>query len=225
MYTVVAVSTIIIFVLSFFLSTLISVSYARDRSHSALLWSLGMWTFSVCVLLETFFAMGTYSQFLIKLYLVLVAVLVEFLAMGSLTHVHRKMFVYLYAAYSIAITAFLAYEMVTVGPLGNLLREGVVNGSLPTMVTVGSVLITAPGATLLIILPLISFLKEKNFRILSIILGVLVLSAGGTLYIASFPSVLYLSEFVGILLMWIGYINFRSIFPRKDSARKNAGIS
>lgn len=215
MYPVVFVSTLIVFVISFFLSALISLSYTRVKSSSQLLWSFGMWFFAACVLLESIFAFGAYSQFLIKLYLLLVAVLVEFLAMGSVVLLKRRIFSYLYAVYSIAATAYLIYALAVSGSLGNLIKGGVVSGSLPTAVTVGSVLITAVGATLLILLSIISFVKERNPRLLSIILGVLVLSAGGTLYIAAFPSVLYLSEFLGIVLIWFGVVDFSKVHLRR----------
>ncbi len=187
-----------------------------------LFWSLGMWLFAICVLLEMLFAFGIYSQFLIKLYFLLVAVLVETLAMGSVALLRRKALNYIYAAYSIAITAFLLYALVSRGSLGNLIVSGVVTGALPVNVTIGSVLITSVGATLLIIIALFSFLKTLNLKLVSIILGVLVLSAGGALYIASFPSFLYISEFMGILLMWLGFVNLRGILPRRIPAEKNS---
>ncbi len=217
MYTVVFVSTMIIFALSFILSALVSLSYTRIRSPNQLLWSIGMWVFAVCALLESFFALGSYSQFLIKLYLLLVAVLVEFLAMGSVVLLKKRVFSYLYAAYSITVTAFLVYSLAASGSLGNLIRDGVVSGSLPTAVTIGSVLITAVGATLLILISMVSYVKERNPRLLSIILGVLVLSAGGALYITAFPSFLYLSEFLGILLIWFGVVDLSKVHIRRGA--------
>lgn len=220
MYTEVVVSTLAIFAISFILSSTISLAYSRKRSLSLLFWSLGMWLFAACALLEMFFATGVYSQFLIKLYLLLVAILVEMLAMGSVTLFKREVFNYSYAAYSIAVTAFLIYALIVAGTLGDLLKDGVVTGALPTSVTIGSVLITAPGAVILILASLVSFLKNRNPKLISVILGVLVLSAGGAMYIASFPSFLYISEFLGILLIWFGVVDLRNIMPKRELSSK-----
>lgn len=221
MYPILAVSTIAIVALSFLISLLITLSYVRSKAPNQLFWSFGMWLFAICAFLETLFAVGVYSQFIIKLYLLLVAVLVELLAMGSTILLRRSLFSQIYAAYSMATTAFLGYALVASGSLGNLLADGVVFGSLPVSVTLGSVLITAPGATLLILISMVSFLKKRDPRILSIIIGVIVLSAGGTLYIATFPAFLYITEFVGVLLIWFGFMDFRSIFQKSISPKRN----
>lgn len=221
MYTLVAVSTVVIFVLSFLLSVLITISYTRNRSNGLLFWSMGMWIFAACVLLEMIFAIEIYSQILIKLYLLLVAVLVEVLAMGSMTLLRRRAFCLTYGVYSIAVTGFLVYALATAGSIGNLLTNGVVYGGLPISITIGSVLITAFGAIILILISIVSYMKKRDPKLLSIILGVLVLSAGGTLYIASFPSFLYITEFVGIVFMWIGFVDFRSIFQSKITSNRS----
>lgn len=211
MYGIVAASTLVIFVLSFVLTLILSRSYSRARSSSLLFWSAGMWVFSVSVLIEAIFSFGFYSQGLIKLYLVLVAAVVELLAMGSVALLSRRNYLYAYCAYSVMVTAFLVYEISTVGSIGDLLLNGVVYGVLPMVVTVGSVLITVPAAVLLVVISLVSYRKSKNPKLLSIILGVIVVSIAGTLYIAAFPAFLYYSEFIGILLLWIGFVDFRSI--------------
>ena len=52
---------------------------------------------------------------------------------------------------------------------------------------------------------LISFKKNKDYRNIVIVAGVLEVSVAGTLYIVSFPSLLYAAEFLGIVLLWIGF--------------------
>ncbi len=43
-------------------------------------------------------------------------------------------------------------------------------------------------------------------KMLSIIAGVIIVSIAGSLYIVHFPAFLYYSEFIGISLLWFGFI-------------------
>ena len=50
-----------------------------------------------------------------------------------------------------------------------------------------------------------SYLQKHNPRMLSIILGVIVVATAGSLYIAAIPELLYYSEFIGMVLLWFGF--------------------
>ena len=78
-------------------------------------------------------------------------------------------------------------------------------GVPPLLVTIFSTLITIPASAVLLVVAIKSYLKTKNKKMLSIIAGVVFVVIAGTLYIVSFPSLLYISEFVGILLLWYGF--------------------
>ena len=75
----------------------------------------------------------------------------------------------------------------------------------PLLVTVFSTLITIPASIVLLAVAILGYLKTKNKKMLSIIAGVVFVVIAGTLYIVSFPALLYISEFVGILLLWYGF--------------------
>ncbi len=217
----VTLSTIIIFVLSFGLSTVITASYRNNRTSSLLTWSVGLWVFSIAVLLEVLFSTGIYSQILIKSYLFLVALLVELLALGSVLLLRNKRFTAGYSIYAAISTIFLLYVMATAGSLGNLLSNGVVFGLIPVMVAIGSALISGPAAVLLILISAVSYRKRKDPKLLSIIAGVVVVSIAGSLYIAAFPAFLYYSEFVGVLLLWLGFVDFKNMMSNWRSVKKN----
>jgi hypothetical protein len=36
-----------------------------------------------------------------------------------------------------------------------------------------------------------------------------------TLYIAAFPAFLYYAEFIGILLLWMGFVDFKTLMVKK----------
>ena len=220
-YAMVSISTAIILILSAILSLVLTVNYAGKRVPSLILWSAGMYIFSISVALELLFSFGAYSQFMIGAYLLPVAVLVELLAGGSVLLLHKKWLNYSYLVYGILSTAFLVYALATSG-IGDILTGGVVYGALPVMVDIGSAIVTSPAAVLLVLISVISYRKKKDSKLLSIIAGVVVVSIAGTLYIAAFPAFLYYAEFAGILLLWFGFVDLRAVLGKRCEARNKA---
>ncbi len=203
--------TIFVFAASAILSIILTLNYLKSRQLSAVFWSAGMWLFAVSVFLEILFAYGFFSEALIELYLFLTALLVQLLSFGSfvLWRGHRAR-VY-YGIYSVVTeVALIASLLMTT--TGNIIKTGVVSGTLPLPVTVASVLITFPAAIILVLVAAITFRKTKKYKMLSIIIGTIVVAIAGTLYIASFPSFLYIAELIGILLLWLGFVNFSFLF-------------
>jgi len=182
-----------------------SYMYVRKHSKPLRFWSTGMWFFVVGVLLEVLFAFGAYSELLIALYLFVVAMVVESLALGSMQLVKSGRLRTSYYIYSIIAAALLAYSLYA-SNIGNVITNHIVFGALPVSVVVTSSIITFPAAAILIAIAAISYLHKHSAKMLSIIAGVLVVSVAGTLYIAAMPSFLYYSEFIGILLLWLGFI-------------------
>lgn len=205
MEELVETSTIVIFVLSAVLAFYLTVN---RRSISTRFWSSGMWAFALGVLLEVIFAFGVYSQFLIKLYLFVVAVLVELLAMGSINLTGNRGIVVTYYAYSAASTVALAMSL-AYSNVGSIITNYVVYGPLPMPVVITSSIVTFPAAAILIAVAGISYRKNHSYKMLSIIAGTLIVSVAGTLYIAQFPAFLYYAEFIGILFLWLGFFDFR----------------
>lgn len=202
--------TVLVFVASFFLSAVLTVNYLRTKNGSALFWASGLWLFAFTALEEVLFAAGIYSEFLIDLYLYLVALLVLLLSVGSLLLLKSERLVRIYAIYSVIVNVFLIYALAST-TVGNALDNGVVFGMLPMMIIAGSALITFPAAVILIVVAAISYRKRRSWKLISIILGTVIVSVAGTLYIASFPSFLYIAELIGILLLWAGFVDFSSI--------------
>lgn len=201
-------STIIIMILSAVLAYFMTAKYVHAGSKSTAFWSAGLWLFTFGVLEEVLFASGIYNSFLIKSYLAVVAILVQFLAMGSLALGASDRIQKVYWAYSLAAFAFLIYTLLT-SDIGNIISSNVVYGVLPLYVIVSSSLITFPAAVILLVTAVITYRKTRSSRMLSIIAGVIIVSVAGTLYIAKFPAFLYFAEFVGILLLWAGFFEWK----------------
>jgi hypothetical protein len=218
-------STILIFILSTILAIFLTQNYFQKRTRSYLFWSLGLWCFSVGVVEEILFAFGYYSGLLIDSYLVIVALLVQFLALGSLQLVKSRRAKAAYSLYSIVGTvAIVALFFVT--SVGNVVQNYVVYGNLPLSVVIVSSLITFPVAAIIVATAALSYKKSKSYKMLSIIAGVVTVSIAGSLYIVQFPAFLYYSEFAGILLLWLGFFSLPKKSTREElqPSPENSGM-
>ncbi|HVC58364.1 MAG TPA: hypothetical protein VND15_02715 [Candidatus Acidoferrales bacterium] len=198
------VATVSTCILALGLAVLMTRGYMRKRDRSKLFWSLGLWVFAFTVFLELLFALNVYSGLLINSYLFLVAILVELLALGSIQLVKSKLIVKAYYVLAILGAALTAYSLLA-SNAGNLITGYVVGGLPPALVIYASSLATFPAAIVIIGVAAVGFKRTRKIKLLSIIAGVIVVSVAGTLYIGSFPSLLYYSEFIGILLLWAGF--------------------
>lgn len=196
--------TIVTFVLSFALAFYMTRKYKKTKAKPLLFWSSGMQAFSIGVFLEVLFALGITTNFLTGFYLFLVALIVELLALGSIQLIKSKAIKKAYYAFCIVTTLLLLYSVVSFNTSGFVVNY-VAWGAPPLLVTIFSTLITIPASVVLLVVAIKSYLKTRNTKMLSIIAGVVFVVIAGTLYIIAFPSLLYISEFVGILLLWYGF--------------------
>ncbi len=201
-------STSITLILSLPLSAYLTVRYMRKKSMPRLLWCTGFWIFSLETLLEMIFSVGTVSYFLIRTYLFLAAIMVNILALGAVEMMRSKRSVQkisAYYIYSLLTAILLAYTILTTDVF-TLVENGTVSGAVPNSVIIASSLITIPGAIILAAVSLYGYMRRHKARMLALFAGIIVMSAGGFLYIASMPYLNYYTDFIGILLFWIGVI-------------------
>ena len=215
MYISVLIATLFIFLASSLLSALLTMNFFRKSLRSYIYWSTGMWLFALASFLEILFSVGIYNILLIDIYLFSVAVLVQFLSLGSLALTKKTSVFRLYTGYSIASDILLAVALV-IYPVGYLLTNGVVFGLIPLFDTIVSSIITFPAAVILIVVGALSYRTGKDARMLSIIAGTIVVSIAGTLYITAYPAFLYYAEFIGIILLWLGFVDFRYLFRSRE---------
>ena len=224
LYFDVFVSTIIIFILTLILAFLISTNAVRTQKAPFIFWSTGLWIFAVSVLMETVFSAGIVNSILMDSYLFLVAILVEMLSLGSVYLLGNEKLIKGYIAYSIIVDIILLISLL-ITPLPNMIITGVVSGVLPLLIVITSSIVTFPAAALLIIISYISYRKKADRKLISIIAGVIVVSIAGTLYIAAFPAFLYYAEFIGIVLLWLGFVDFSKIFSSARNQKTQKNIS
>jgi hypothetical protein len=163
------------------------------------------------VFIEILFAFGAYSGFLGNSYMLFVALIVEFLALGSINMVKRLLIRKTYYIFCVISTIFLIYVIIISPniPIVNNARIAFTVTSL--LVSIASSIITFPAAAILVIVAALSYKRTRNVKMLSIIAGVIVVSIAGGLYIEAIPAFLYYSEFIGIVLLWLGFFNFDKV--------------
>ena len=207
--------TSVVFILSLGLTVVMGLKAAKVKSRSLQFWFSGMAVFTLSVLLEIIFAIGYYPALLLKSYLFLVAAIVELLALGSASLSRSGRNTMIYSVYVLITSIFLIYTLAS-GTLGKMIISHVFFGPLPILVTVASSLITFPAAVIILVKAALDFRKTHNPSMISIIVGVIVVSVAGTLYITGFPSFLYLAEFIGIFLLWFGFVRIPNPLRRSQ---------
>lgn len=204
--TAIAASLAALSVVALLLAVLVLRRYQRERRACYLYWGLGLFLFFVTLVQEAVLDFGVWSQPLIQSYLILTAVLVGFLSLGSAEMSLSARWRWPYFGYIGVMSVALVVVGFMVSIPTSIMSGGVVSGLPPTSIDLISSLITFPAAVLLIVSALYGVIKQHRLHLLYIAFGTGVLSAAGTLYLASFPATLYYAEFVGIFLLFLGFV-------------------
>ncbi len=186
------------------LAFLMTQSYLRNRRSSHLFWSIGLWVFALSDFLEFVFALNVYSTLLMAIYLFIIVLLTQLLSLGSIQLVSSKPIRYGYTIFA-GVIAIVVLISVLVGPISNLVMDYVVLGQPTLFIIISSSLGTFPAAAVLIWVAALGYKRTRSPKMLSIIAGVLVIGFAGTLYIATFPSFLYIAELFGVFLLFYGF--------------------
>jgi len=202
----IAASLVVLSIIALGLAALVLRRYWLERRVCYLYWGLGLFLFFVTLVQEAVLDFGAWSQPLIQSYLVLVAVLVGILSMGSAEISLARRWRWPYYGYLAVTSLALAVVGFTTTISPGIVSSGVVSGVPPTSIDLVSSLITFPAAVLLIVSALYGALKFRRLHLIYIAIGTAVISAAGTLYLVSFPATLYYAEFIGILLLFLGFV-------------------
>lgn len=206
----VGASLVVLSLVTLLLSALVLRKYSRGK-NSFLWWGAGLFLAFVTIMQEAFIYFGYWSMPLIQSYIFMVALLVGLLSIGSVSLLRNGWVRAAWLAYMILMSIATAYFSFTTEVTQSVVVEGVVTQALPLNDVISSTLVTAPAATAIIVLALYSTYRTRRPGTLFIAAGGIVLSAAGSLFaLNSFPVALYYSEFVGILLLFLGFLNFPS---------------
>ena len=211
--TAIAISLLVLSVIALLLSVLVLRRYVRETQRCHLYWGVGLLLFFVTLVQEAVLDLGVWSELLIQSYLILVAVLVGILSLGSAELSLHGRWRPLYLGYIGATSVALVVVGLLVPIPGSIVSQGVVSGVPPTSITVLSSIITVPAALLLILSSLYGVVRQRRYHLLFIAVGTAVISAAGALYLVSFPASLYYAEFAGMLLLFLGFVRIPQLMP------------
>jgi hypothetical protein len=204
--TVIAASLIVLSVAALALAVLVFDRYRREHQACHLYWGVGLLLFFVTLVEEAVLDLGVWSQPLIQSYFILVAVLVGILSLGSAELSLSGRWRQAYFGYIGTTSVALVVIGFLVPVPTDVMSGGVVSGLPPTSVDVLSSLITFPAAILLVVSSVYGAWKRHRPSLLYIAAGTIVISAAGTLYLVQLPATLYYAEFVGIVLLFLGFV-------------------
>jgi undecaprenyl pyrophosphate phosphatase UppP len=191
-----------------FLSARGARQFWRTRARVQLAWSLGLALATAAMAVETLVYAGWVDQALLQAYVVLSAVLVGVLSLGAARVMRSPRFQRAYVAYILGASAVVgvASFLTPIAP-GSMVSGGIITGDPPLSLILFSILVTGPATVVLLASAAVSLRRTRKWQNLLLIVGALVLGAGGTLYIASFPVALYYGEFIGIVFLFFGLLS------------------
>lgn len=182
--------------------------YRKTGARVQLAWSLGLGLATGAMVVETVVYAGWVNEPLLQAYVLLSAVLVGVLSLGAARVMKSPRFQRIYTGYILGASALvgIASFLTPIVP-GSMVSGGIITGDPPLSLIVFSILVTGPATVVLLASAAVSLRRTRKWQNLLLIAGALVLGAGGTLYIASFPVALYYGEFIGIVLLFFGLMS------------------
>jgi hypothetical protein len=183
------------------------VHFARSRLRTQLMWASGLALATAAMVLEAVVYVGVVSSLLLEAYVFLSAAIVGVLSLGATRILQSPRIERLYSGY-ILLTCGIVAAASFVTPLSDsMVTGGIITGNPPVDLLVLSSLVTVPATVVLLSASYLSLRKSWRWQTLLMVAGAVILGAGGTLYIASFPVALYYAEFIGIFLLFLGLVS------------------
>jgi hypothetical protein len=165
------------------------LQFRSSPTRARFMWGAGLLFATGAMIVEAVVYLGAVSSLVLQVYVFFSAAIVGVLSLGATRILRSPRVERVYTYYIAATCALVAvFSFLTPLPPASMVSAGIITGDPPLLLLVLSSLVTFPATAVLIG-------------------GALILGAGGTLYIASFPVALYYAEFLGIVLLFFGLIS------------------
>jgi len=184
-----------------------ALQYSRTRLWTQLMWTSGLALAAAAMAVEAVVYVGFVSSPMLEAYVFFSAAIVGVLSLGATRILRRPRVERAYTAYIFACSALVGVASFLTPLSGSMVTGGIITGDPPLDLLILSTLMTGPATVVLLTASYLSLRRSWRWQTLLMIGGALILGAGGTLYIASFPVALYYAEFLGILLLFLGLIS------------------
>jgi hypothetical protein len=188
--------------------------FARTRLRSQLMWASGLTLATAAMAIEAIVYLGFVSNLILQAYVFLSAAIVGVLSLGATRILQRPRVESIYTGYIVATCAITGVASFVTPLSSSMVTDGIITGNPPVSLLVLSSLVTFPATVVLLWASYLSLRRSWKWQTLLMVGGAVILGAGGTLYIASFPVALYYAEFLGIFLLFLGLISM----PQPSSA-------
>jgi len=195
--------------------------YLDRRKTYQLVWSIGLLMFALAAMSEFLSEVLGWSAGLYRFYYALAPSLVAVLGLGSLFLLPDKRLGKVFASYTAALFAVFLYFIIVTevnaaafGTYAIVGGNGWPEGSMPRRF---SPLFTIPGSILLIGIAAYSYWKGRAWFNVFIGVGALVVAAGGSLARFNVPEALYLSELLGVALMYVGFVKSVELIAKREA--------
>ncbi len=212
-----AASLVALAAVALFLAVLVLLRFRKEGRRSHLYWGVGLLLVFVTLAQEVVLYIGVWSEPFVQTYLILVALLVSILSLGSAELSLKGRWKASWFAFVIVTGVALTVVGFLYTVPSSIVVDGVVSGSAPTPILLVSSIVTFPAAALLVGSSLYGAIWQKQRHLLFITFGTLVIAAAGALYLVSVPVTLYYAEFVGVALLFLGFVRIPLLRPSAES--------
>ncbi len=206
----IAVSLVALTILLVILAVRAILRYFETRSRPQIMWGGGLALAAAAMAVESVVYFGVVTSPILQTYVFLSAAIVGILSLGATRVLRSPRLENIYTAYTLAACAVVAAACAVTTLPTSMVSSGIITGNPPLTLIILSSLVTVPATVVLLTATFLSLRRSHRWQTLLMAAGALILGAGGTLYIASFPIALYYAEFAGILLLFLGLVSLQS---------------
>jgi hypothetical protein len=201
------------------------VRYVETRSRAQLMWGCGLALATAAMVVESVVYLGVVSSPILEAYVFFSAAIVGVLSLGATKILRSPRIERAYTAYIAATSVVVAVASFLTPLPSSMVTNGIITGNPPLFLIVLSSFVTVPATVVLLTATALSLRRSWRWQTLLMAAGAIILGAGGTLYIASFPIALYYAEFIGILLLFLGLVSLPAVSssPTSSPAAQGSG--
>ncbi len=183
------------------------VRFRQTGSRAQLMWGSGLTLAAAAMGVELVVYLGIVSSPILQVYVFFSAGIVGILSLGATKILRRPKVERIYTVYILATSGLVATACGLTPLPTSMVSSGIITGNPPLLLILLSSLVTVPATVVLLAATFLSLRRSWRWQTMLMAAGAIILGAGGTLYIASFPIALYYAEFLGILLLFLGLIS------------------
>ncbi len=211
--------------LTFLLGAKMWIRYRSRGETPYLYWFLGLLLTGFTLAEEAGVYGGVVTAPILATYFFLVALLVGLLSLGSARMALGSRWFQIYRAYVAGIGLLIAAIAFAIPVPVSVVVGGVIRGSPGLDLILASSLLTFPAAVLMAVTSLVGAWRTHRWNLALIFAGIVVISGAGSLYIVSFPVTLYYAEFLGVVLLFFGFLRIPAPASEPTGTRSVAGSS